>query len=247
MAKKQESASQGAFSNESYFSELNTPQDWQRQIPAVAVRFNREYRGEAFDLPEEVEAMPIFRERASGSLQTKLTSPFWELAQPKKNQHCLDIGCGVSFLIYPWREWEALFYGQEISTAARDILNARGPQLNSKLFKGVSLGAAHQLAYEAKQFDLAIATGVSCYYPLDYWAAVLAEAKRVLKPGGVFVFDVLDPETPLAENWAILEMYLGAEVFLEPIADWQKTIHTAGGKIVKTLPGELFQLFKVQF
>ncbi|MBW4696228.1 MAG: methyltransferase domain-containing protein [Lyngbya sp. HA4199-MV5] len=247
MAKKHESESQRAFSSNSYFSELPPTQDWQSQIAAVTVRFNREYRGEPFDLPEEVEAMPIFRERASGSLQAKVASPFWSVVQPKKNQHCLDIGCGVSFLIYPWREWDALFYGQEISTAARDILNARGPQLNSKLFKGVALGAAHQLSYEANQFDLAIATGVSCYYPIDYWAAVLAEAKRVLKPGGVFVFDVLDPETPLAENWAILEMYLGAEVFLEPIADWKKTIHAAGGKIAKTLPGELFQLFKVQF
>ncbi|MBW4472409.1 MAG: methyltransferase domain-containing protein [Stenomitos rutilans HA7619-LM2] len=247
MAKKHGSESQGAFSSSSYFSELSPTQDWQSQIASVTVRFNREYRGEPFDLPEEVEAMPIFRERASGSLQTKLASPFWELAKPKKNQHCLDIGCGVSFLIYPWREWEALFYGQEVSDVARDILTARGPQLNSKLFKGVALGGAHQLQYEAKQFDLVIATGVSCYYPLDYWAAVLAEVKRVLKPGGIFVFDVLDPETPLAENWAILEMYLGAEVFLEPIVDWQKTIHTAGGKIGKTLPGELFQLFKVQF
>jgi len=247
MAKKQASDSQGAFSSNSYFSELSTPQDWQTQMVAVTTRFNREYRGEAFELPEEVEAMPIFRERASGSLQAKLTSPFWELAKPKKNQHCLDLGCGVSFLIYPWREWEALFYGQEISNVARDILNARGPQLNSKLFKGVALGAAHQLDYEAKQFDLAIATGVSCYYPLDYWTAVLTEVKRVLKPGGVFVFDVLDPETPLAENWAILEMYLGTEVFLEPIADWKKLIQSSGGKIVKTLPGEVFQLFKVQF
>ncbi len=247
MAKKQGSESQGAFSNNSYFSSLNTPQDWQSQITAVTTRFNREYRGEAFALPEEVEAMPIFRERASGALQAKLTSPFWEVAAPKKNQRCLDIGCGVSFLIYPWYQWEALFYGQEISAAARDSLNARGPQLNSKLFKGVTLGPAHQLSYDAAQFDLAIATGVSCYYPLDYWAAVLAEVKRVLKPGGVFVFDVLDPETPLAENWAILEMYLGAEVFLEAIADWKKTIHAAGGKIIKTLPGEIFQLFKVQF
>ncbi|XGV96717.1 MAG: class I SAM-dependent methyltransferase [Leptolyngbya sp. BL-A-14] len=247
MAKKHESKSQAAFSSSSYFSELSPTQDWQSQIAAVAVRFNREYRGEPFDLPEEVESMPIFRERASGSLQAKLASPFWELAQPKKNQHCLDIGCGVSFLIYPWREWEALFYGQEISTAAREILNARGPQLNSKLFKGVALGAAHQLSYEPKQFDLAIATGVSCYYPLDYWTSVLADVKRVLKPGGIFVFDVLDPETPLAENWAILEMYLGAEVFLEPIANWKKIIQAAGGKVVKTLPGEPFQLFKVQF
>ncbi|NJL22007.1 MAG: class I SAM-dependent methyltransferase [Leptolyngbyaceae cyanobacterium SM1_3_5] len=191
--------------------------------------------------------MPIVQERKAGLLAAKLTSPFWQLAQPKKQQRCLDIGCGVSFLIYPWRDWEAQFYGQDVSGVARDLLNARGPQLNSKLFKGVKLGAAHQLEYEPKQFDLAIATGFSCYYPLDYWSLVLSEAKRVLKPDGFFVFDVLNPEATLAENWAILETYQGAEVHLESIADWQKMIQSAGGQIAKTLPGELFQLYKVKF
>ena len=226
---------------------MNESLDWQSQINAVAQRFNQEYRGEPFDLPEEVQEMPIFRERASGILQAKLTSPFWKLAQPQKNQRCLDIGCGVSFLIYPWRDWEALFYGQEISAVARDLLNARAPQLNSKLFKGVNLGAAHELHHEANQFDLAIATGFSCYYTIDYWLTVLSEVKRVLKPGGVFVFDVLNPESPLAENWAILETYMGAEVLLNPLSEWGKAIKSEGWKTVKTLPGELFQLYKVTF
>lgn len=191
--------------------------------------------------------MPIFRERVSGLLQAKLTSPFWQLAQPQKNQHCLDIGCGVSFLIYDWRDWNAFFYGQEVSTVAREALNARAPQLNSKLFKGVKLGAAHDLQYEAKQFDLAIATGFSCYYPLDYWKLVLSEVKRVLKPGGIFVFDVLNPDAELAESWAILETYSNAEVFLEPLDEWRKMIGSEGGKILKTQSGELFELYKVSF
>jgi len=221
---------------------------WQAQVLAVAERFNHEYRGEPFELPAEVEALPIFRERVSGKLQTKVASEFWQLVRPQKNQRCLDIGCGISFLIYPcWREWNALFYGQEMSAVGRDILNSRGPQLNSKLFKGVQLGPAHHLTYEEAQFDWAIATGWSCYYPLDYWEQVMAEVKRVLKPGGQFVFDLLDPEAPLAENWAILETYLGAEVFLEPLANWEKMLQTSGGKITKRLPGELFQLYKVQF
>ncbi|CAA9590089.1 FIG00871400: hypothetical protein [uncultured Synechococcales cyanobacterium] len=221
---------------------------WQAQVLAVAERFNHEYRGEPFELPAEVEALPIFRERISGKLQTKVASEFWQLVRPQKNQRCLDIGCGISFLIYPcWREWNALFYGQEMSAVGRDILNSRGPQLNSKLFKGVQLGPAHHLAYEEAQFDWAIATGWSCYYPLDYWQQVMAEVKRVLKPGGQFVFDLLDPEAPLAENWAILETYLGAEVFLEPLANWEKMLQASGGKITKRLPGELFQLYKVQF
>ncbi|HEY9698128.1 MAG TPA: class I SAM-dependent methyltransferase [Trichocoleus sp.] len=225
----------------------NQPENWQSLLDPVTQRFNREYRRESFELPPEVEAMPIFREWAAGHLTSQLTSPFWELAKPQKNQKCLDVGCGVSFLIYPWRDWDAQFYGQDVSSEAKEILTTRGPQLNSKLFKGVQLGAAHDLKYDPAQFDLVIATGFSCYYPLDYWRLVLAEAKRVLKPNGFFLFDLLIPNAPIAENWAILETYLGAEVFLEPLQAWQKTIESAGAKVVKTLPGELFQLYKVRF
>jgi len=223
------------------------PEVWQSQLTAVTQRFNQEYQRAAFDLPPEVEAMPIYKEWVSGLLASKIASPFWELAKPQKHQHCLDIGCGVSFLIYPWREWDAFFYGQDISTIARDTLNSRGSQLNSKLFKGVQLGDAHELKYENDHFDLAIATGVSCYYPLSYWVEVMAEVKRVLKPGGFFVFDVLDPDMPLAENWAILETYLGAEVFLESLDQWQKVIQAANSQMVKQQAGELFHLYKVRF
>jgi SAM-dependent methyltransferase len=238
---------ESAFATDSFFGSLAQPQDWQTDIAAVAVRFNRDYRGEKPDVPNEVKAMPIYQEYAAGLLQSKLVSNFWDVAKPQKNQRCLDLGCGVSFLIYPWREWEAYFYGQDISAVARDILVARGPQLNSKLFKGVVLGAAHELEYEAGQFDLAIATGVSCYYPLAYWGEVLAAVKKVLKPEGYFVFDVLDETNPIAENWAILETYLGAEVFLDSAESWKKIIQASGGKIAKMLPGELFTLYKVKF
>ncbi|NJR65303.1 MAG: class I SAM-dependent methyltransferase [Leptolyngbyaceae cyanobacterium CRU_2_3] len=211
------------------------------------LRFNREYRKESFELPSEIEAMPIFQEWLSGALTSRIASPFWDLAKPKKQQKCLDLGCGFSFLIYPWRDWEAQFYGQEISTVARDVLNARGSQLNSKLFKGVQLGGAHELTYERNLFDWVIATGFSCYYPLSYWGDVLTAVKRVLKPEGFFVFDAIAPDTEMAENWAILETYLGAEVFLESPSDWQKLIKAAGAQIVRQQTGELFQLYKVKF
>jgi hypothetical protein len=86
---------------------------------------------------------------------------------------------------------------------------------------------------------------VSCYYSLDYWDTVLAQVKTVLKPKGSIVFDVLDPDTELAENWAILETYLGAEVFLEPLSKWEGLIKSLGGKILNQQPGILFQLYKV--
>lgn len=246
MANKHSGGSSNAASD-SGFGVLRDRPDWESQIATVAARFNREYSGTVPELPDEVRAMPIYQERDAGLLQAKLTSPFWQLAKPQKNQRCLDIGCGVGFLIYAWREWDAIFYGQEVSGIARDLLNSRGPQLNSKLFKGVQLAPAHQLNYEPAQFDLVISTGVSCYYALDYWKLVLAEVKRVLKPGGFFVFDVVDSELATAENWAILETYMGAEVYLEPLTDWKKVIQAAGGKVVKTHSGEIFQLLKVSF
>lgn len=69
----------------------------------------------------------------------------------------------------------------------------------------------------------------------------------MLQPGGVFVFDALNPDAALAENWAILETYLGAEVFLEPLAEWEAIVRKGGAKIVKQQPGELFTLYKAQF
>jgi SAM-dependent methyltransferase len=222
-------------------------QDWSSEIDRVKQRFDREFKQEAFELPAEVEAMPIFREWISHNLAAKITSPFWELAGFKKNHRCLDIGCGVSFLIYNWREWETYFYGQEVSTVARAALNSRGSQLNSKLFKGVQAGAAHQLQYENDTFDRAIATGFSCYYPPEYWKLVLQEVKRVLKPDGMFIFDAIDPATELAENWAILETYLGAEVFLSPLTEFTELVKEMGGRISATKSGELFQMYRVSF
>jgi hypothetical protein len=75
----------------------------------------------------------------------------------------------------------------------------------------------------------------------------MAQVKQVLKPSGQFVFDVLNPEKHLAEDWAVLETYLGAEVFLESIAEWEKAIKATGAKVVKRKSGELFELYLVRW
>ena len=67
----------------------------------IATRFNRQYRGEALELPEDLKTLAIYRDWVTGNLDAKIASRFWEIQQPQKNQRCLDIGCGVSFLIYP--------------------------------------------------------------------------------------------------------------------------------------------------
>ena len=173
--------------------------------------------------------------------------PFWELTKFKKGQRCLDLGCGLSFLIYPWKSWKTFFYGQEISPFAQTALNQRGPQLDSKLFKGVVLAPAHKLDYAENLFDVVVATGVSCYYSLDYWQQVMTAARKCLKPEGIMVFDVIDPELPQAENWAILETYLGAEVELFSLTEWKAAIKAAGARVVSQREGEVFHMYKVKW
>ena len=221
---------------------------WQTAIDTVNQRYSREFRRETFDVPDEVAAMAIYQDFAAGKLSGRIATPFWTLLQPKKNWRCLDLGCGLSFLIYPWLDWQARFYGRDICPVACEFINSRAPQLNSKLFKEITCGPAHQLdGYEAATFDLVVATGVSCYYPLDYWDVVLAQVKRLIAPGGTFIFDAIAPTAPRAENWAILETYLGAEVFLEEGDRWHALVKGASGKITKTLEGEVFCGYRVKF
>jgi SAM-dependent methyltransferase len=96
-------------------------------------------------------------------------------------------------------------------------------------------------------FDRVIATGFSCYYALEYWKLVLQEARRVLKPNGVFIFDAIAPDVELAENWAILETYLGAEVYLTPLNEIVALVQSMGGKITAKKDGTLFCMYRVQW
>ena len=61
------------------------------------------------------------------------------------------------------------------------------------------------------------------------------------------MLDVVDPESELAEEWAILETYLGAEVLLTPLSDYKTLFKEAGAKITKNVEGVLFQMMKLQF
>jgi len=228
-------------------AQIGSYPNWPEPIRAIAHRYDQEFLGQPFDLPSEVEEMPVFKDWIGGSLTPRIATPFWQGVKPKKRDRCLDIGCGISFLIYPWREWDALFHGHDISKVACQALLSRGPQLNSKLFKGVKHAPAHRLDYEPHSFDLVISTGVSCYYPADYWESVLGQVKQVIKPGGWFLFDAVNPEAPLAESWAILETYLGAEVFLDGLAQWPALVKATGGRVVSHKDYELFRLHKVKW
>ena len=224
--------------------------DWNQYIAPIAKRFNREVGIQlgdpAWEMPEDLRELPFWQESQQNAFQEALSVPFHQLRVPKKRERCLDLGCGVSFLIYPWVDWEAFFHGHELSSRAVKFIKARAPQLNSKLFKSMQQGMAHQLnPYDRDQFDLAIATGFFFYYPPEYFSMVWHQLRRVLKPKASLIVEFVNPESAWVDEWGLIELHKGTEPILTPLQTWEKLIKQLGGKIRKQEAGELFVTYAI--
>ncbi|MEN9201637.1 MAG: class I SAM-dependent methyltransferase [Thermostichus sp. DG_1_6_bins_120] len=228
-----------------------TRERWDPYLSSVASRFNRELERQlgqpGWQLPPDLEQLTFWQACRRDHLQERLGIPFAQLRAPRKRENCLDLGCGVGFLTYPWNDWQANFYGHELSGEIVRFVRSRAPQLNSKLFKSIQQGSAHRLEnYVPEQFDLAIATGFLYYYPLEYFAEVWRELLRVLRPAAPILIEVVNPESVWAEQWGLIELFKGAEPIFTPLAEWEQCIRDLGGKIQKQASGELFTTYLIQ-
>ncbi len=222
--------------------------DWNPTLQALTEYRERDLdaRKQITRLPDEVQALPFWREILAGKLADRLGTPFYQVYKPQKNERCLYIGCGPSFLTDPWVEWGALFWGLDLNTAMVRAVKTRAPQLNSKLFKDIQQGSPHDLdRYPDANFDLVIAAGFSYFLPPAYNDLVISAIKRILKPGGKLLWEVADPESPWFEDWSIGQMYLGLEASALPLDEWKQLL-TECGTVKAQDGGELFRTFLVE-
>jgi 2-polyprenyl-6-hydroxyphenyl methylase/3-demethylubiquinone-9 3-methyltransferase len=116
----------------------------------------------------------------------------------------LDVGCGGGVLTEEFARIGLRVTG--IDTSARSI-QAAGEHAESEGLEIDYLpGSALALNFPDNSFDV-----VSCCDVLEHipdWEKVVAEIRRVLKPGGLFVFDTIN-RTPL--SW--LQLIIGLQVF----------------------------------
>lgn len=223
---------------------------WQAYLTPVTQRFNREagiQLGEPpWELPADLQSLPFWQSCQREHLEDRLGVPFHQVRTPKKGEQCLDLGCGVSFMIYPWSHWQANFYGHELSDRIVKLLKSRAPQLNSKLFKSMHHGPAHVLeSYTEQQFDLAIVTGFLYYYPLDYFTLVWQALQPLLRPKAQMIIEIVQADSQWAEEWGLIELAKGTEPILLPQETWEKQIKGLGGKILKRADGELFTTYVI--
>ena len=113
--------------------------------------------------------------------KAKVRQNIERLKQSTNGKRLLDIGCGTGFIIDLAKDLFGDIHGVDITQAMLDKIDTSTG--NITLHNTV----AEKLPFETESFDLV--TAYSFLHHLKDYRPVLAEVKRVLKPGGFFYID----------------------------------------------------------
>lgn len=166
------------------------------------------------------------------------------LAQARPDARVLDLGCGgghVAFAVAPQvREVVAYDLSPEMLEVVARAAGERG-------FANVTTqqGVAERLPFADASFD-AVMSRYSAHHWRDFPAG-LAEAARVLKPGGLAAFvDSVSPGTPLLDTFmqAIELLRDPSHVRSYARAEWEEGLARAGLAVTETRRHRVRLVFK---
>ena len=119
-------------------------------------------------------------------------------------QHVLDVGCGAGFLANDLSQRGHLVVGVDLAQDA--LAEARGHDASGRVF--YQRGDALALPFWNERFDVVCAMDLLEH--VEAPARVIAEAARVLKPGGLLFFHTFDRTV-----WSWLIVVKGVEWFVK--------------------------------
>jgi SAM-dependent methyltransferase len=103
----------------------------------------------------------------------------------------LDVGCGIGLLHRYLLGTGTKIIGTDVSSDALAEAKKRNPTADYHVYDGKIL------PFSSGSFDLVLAVTVMHHVPPDQWQEFVAEAARVLRPGGVFIVIEHNPLNPL--------------------------------------------------
>lgn len=144
-----------------------------------------------------------------------------ELKVDPRGKRVLDIGCGGGLLSEELARLGCDVTGIDLSQASLDA--ARDHVRQSALTIDYQLARAESLPFPDATFDVAYCCDVLEH--VDDVAAAVAEAARVLKPGGVYLFDTINRK---ARSWLIaikiFQEWSWTSFMPSNLHDWRKFI-----------------------
>ncbi|TCJ14984.1 class I SAM-dependent methyltransferase [Parasulfuritortus cantonensis] len=140
----------------------------------------------------------------------------------------LDLGCGAGHAAFALAAGGARVTAYDLTEAMLAVVEA---EAGRRGLAGLATrqGPAERLPFPAAAFDLVVSR-----YSAHHWADVagaLAEAARVLKPGGsLIMIDIVAPETPRFDT-----LLQSVELLRDPshvrdyrVSEWHALLHRAG-------------------
>ncbi|MBA3045809.1 MAG: class I SAM-dependent methyltransferase [Euryarchaeota archaeon] len=140
------------------------------------------------------QTQPNFKEENVAQVRERLK----RLAEETGGKRLLDIGCGTGFMLTLAAPYFDEVYGIDITPAMLDLAKIKMNEDGLKNVKFV-LAPSEKLPFEDAYFDVVTAYGVLHHLP--NLARTFKEARRVMKPNGVFYSD----EDPNYYFWSAIK------------------------------------------
>ena len=144
-----------------------------------------------------------WQRRAPSSLSDFTGRPaVFALCEPVEGKRVIDLGCGEGYCSRELRRrGAASVLGADISEQMLELARAQAPE--QQLGIEYQVGDIRNLDVADDTYDLATAVFVFNYITTEEMTDALTEIRRILAPGGSFVFSVPHPAFPfLRDNTA---------------------------------------------
>jgi ubiquinone/menaquinone biosynthesis C-methylase UbiE len=135
-----------------------------------------------------------------GRWSSRLAPLFMEFAGIKAGDQVLDVGCGTGVMTQAAAQLGANAVGFDMSEQYLTYARAHRPHQNARYEQG----DARKLPYPDSTFDAAISTLAIDVVP--YAEEIVAEMRRVVKPGGILASALHEYRSALAPSFMLLDI-----------------------------------------
>lgn len=118
--------------------------------------------------------------------QWVMAQAYRRLIGPLHGKRILDVGCGTGRGVVEFGQEAAFAAG---SDASLDMLRFAKQKVNHRARVGLAVAHAQRLPFADASFDVATALNFLHLFSLETQHAIVAELKRVVKPGGILVLE----------------------------------------------------------
>ena len=127
---------------------------------------------------------------------------------PAKNMNFIQLGCSMNLKTKGYDTWPSTYYGVDISGETISALHYFVGENNLSI-GSLYCGSVHETPFKDSHFDIGECIGVLEYYERDFVLMAIKEFHRLIKPGGKFVLDIPNIQSPSGLMMMAIEECMG--------------------------------------